>query len=55
MSKTIDISKIQLSAKGIAMLIVGLMLFAVIWKVAEWGLSKVTGGAENIGLPMKVV
>lgn len=47
MSKTIDISKVSLTPKGIAMLIVGVVVIIGVYKISSWAYTKIAGTAQT--------
>ena len=53
--KTIDISKINLSPKGVAMLVLGIAVLIVVYKVATWGIEKVSGTTESVAQTFRTV
>ena len=55
MSKTIDISKINLSPKGIGMLVLGIGVLIVVYKLATWGVEKISGTTESVTQSFRTV
>ena len=48
MGKSIDITKVNLSPKGILWLIVGVVVIIGVWQIGNWGFSKLKGTATTV-------
>jgi len=40
MDKNVDLTKVNLSGKGIFYLLLGIAVVIVVWKVANWGIDR---------------
>jgi len=43
MNKNIDLTKVNISGKGILYLIIGIAVLLIAWKVANWGVNRLSG------------